>query len=176
MEAVPFYQSMIDRLSKSNDLFESEIVKLISELSNGEKVKQFRQDAAAEGEVALNAKGLERAELSLACALALGSDRASYFEACRLLESLIDRNCAELDIAYFWLAIARFHLGEFRESRLCCEKLLLRKPDNVLGRRLLELVRERVKRNGLSGLAIVFGVAVVSALAGSMFGAMRRAQ
>jgi len=158
-----------------DDNFETVLSGLRKEVMGNERnvIEQLRSNLVAESDVALNVKGVERAELALGCALALSEARSDNFEATKLLQGMIDQNSSQTDLCYFWVAIARFHLGEFREARLWCEKLLLRHPDNVLPRKLLARIRYRVRRDGLSGLGIIVAVAVISAVAGNLFGRLR---
>jgi hypothetical protein len=168
-----FSQKCYDRLVLCVDKFESELELLKKDIATNDVVTRLRNDLTAEVDVPLNVKGVERAETSLACALALSPKRAHNFEATKLLNKQIEQNGSQTDICHLWIAIARLNLGEFRESRLWCERLLLRRPDEILARKVLELVRRRVMRDGLSGLGIVVAVAVISAIAGNLFARVR---
>lgn len=168
-----FSQRCYDRLLSHIDSFEAEIVTLQREIELNDVVKKLKNDLIAEMEVPLNVKGIERAEISLACALALSNKRAENYEAIKILQKQIEQNCSQMDICHLWLALSRLNLGEFRESRLWCERLLLRRPDEILARKVLEVVRKRVMRDGISGLGVVVAVAVVSAVAGNLFARFR---
>ena len=174
MDVSQLYQKCYERLLRESDKFELELNCLRREVEMNDVVNQLKKDLIAESEVALNVKGVERAEISLGCALALSEHRSNNSEATTLFQTMIEQNCSQLDQCYFWIAIARFHLGEFREARIWCEKLLLRRPDDAVSRSLLNLVRNRVMRDGFSGLGIVVAVAFLSAVAGNVFGNMRR--
>ena len=160
-------------MSASGD-FDAVLAKLTKDSFVQSDVDALRSNLAAEKDIPLNEKNVEKVELDLASLLAIGTARAHQSEAVRILETLIEKNTPHIELCFLWLAVARYLLGEFREARLTIEKLLLRKPDDVLARRVLEAIRTRVKRDGLSGLAIVFAVAVISAMAGSYFGHVRR--
>jgi hypothetical protein len=121
-------------------------------------------------------KGLAQTKLDLGTALALSRERIDNVEACQILDE-VQRESAFASLLFeslFWMACARLHLGEFREARILCERLLRRDPESIVAKTLLNVIRSKVRSDGMKGLVVVVLVASVAAIAGHLFGSMRR--
>lgn len=121
-------------------------------------------------------KQLAQAKLDVGTALSLSYSRQDNIQACKILDE-VQHEAAFSSFLFeslFWMACSRLHMGEYREARILSERLLRRDPDSILAKTLLSIIRSKVRSDGLKGLVVVVLVASVAAVAGHIFGSMRR--
>lgn len=68
----------------------------------------------------------------------------------------------------FYLALGNYKLGNYGEARRYNDMLLEREPGNLQAQDLRRLIDDRVAREGLMGVAIVSGIAVVAGVVGGV--------
>ncbi|KAM9609507.1 mitochondrial fission 1 protein isoform 1-T1 [Morphnus guianensis] len=78
-----------------------------------------------------------------------------------LLQELMPKGTKEEQRDYtFYLALGNYRLKEYERALAHVERLLGAEPHNSQGLRLQRLIRQRMRRDGLLGAAIVGGVAL----------------
>ena len=68
----------------------------------------------------------------------------------------------------YYTSLAHYKLGELRAARLVAERMLRRNPDDANALALHTLVRDKVFREGLNGIALAVLVALAAGVAGSL--------
>ncbi|KAL2159806.1 hypothetical protein VTH06DRAFT_1939 [Thermothelomyces fergusii] len=68
----------------------------------------------------------------------------------------------------YYLALGNYKLGNYAEARKYNDLLLDKEPGNLQAANLRSLIDDRVAKEGLMGVAIVSGVAVVAGVVGGM--------
>ncbi|ROW16686.1 hypothetical protein VPNG_01744 [Cytospora leucostoma] len=68
----------------------------------------------------------------------------------------------------YYLALGNFRLGNYAEARRYNDLLVEREPQNLQAANLRSLIDEKVAREGLVGVAIVSGIAVVAGVVGGV--------
>ena len=58
---------------------------------------------------------------------------------------------------FYFIAVGYYRLGEYGQAREYVEHLLKKEPNNQQAKRLLLNIEEKVKRDGLVGMAVVGG-------------------
>ncbi|KAH9257307.1 hypothetical protein BASA81_004464 [Batrachochytrium salamandrivorans] len=113
-----------------------------------------------------NPSAYNKALIEYAGALALSTSQAELELAVDLLRGL------DSESGCFYCALALFQLGRYREARLCCEDILMRKcatssaSVELAARDLLERIRNQVTLNGWRGIGVIASVTVLASLAG----------
>ncbi|KAJ4531763.1 mitochondrial membrane protein [Exophiala dermatitidis] len=76
----------------------------------------------------------------------------------------------------YYLALGNYKLGNYAEARRYNDLLLEKEPGNLQAASLRQLIDDKVSREGLMGVAIIGGVAVVAGIVGGMImkGSRRR--
>ncbi|KAI5785007.1 putative mitochondrial fission protein Tbfis1p [Peziza echinospora] len=67
----------------------------------------------------------------------------------------------------YYLALGHYRLGNYAEARQYNEILLGKEPNNLQAQSLRGLIDDKVAREGLLGVAIISGVALVATVVGS---------
>ena len=95
--------------------------------------------------------------------------------AVSLLQDLIDDavSASLTSDCLFWMAIAKLHLGEYRDARVIVERLALRDPERKAAIELHACIRKRVMSEGRWGLGVASGIMVVVTV---LVGALMRRQ
>ncbi|TGZ83844.1 putative mitochondrial fission protein Tbfis1p [Ascodesmis nigricans] len=86
----------------------------------------------------------------------------------RLLTEIFRDHIERRRECLYYLALGHYRLGNYAEARRYNDTLLENEPGNLQALSLRSLVDEKVAREGLLGVAIVGGVAVVAGLLGSV--------
>lgn len=68
----------------------------------------------------------------------------------------------------YYLALGNYKLGNYAEARRYNDLLLEKEPGNLQAGSLRELIDEKVSKEGLMGVAIIGGAAVVAGIVGGM--------
>ena len=68
----------------------------------------------------------------------------------------------------YYLALGNYKLGNYAEARRYNDLLLDKEPSNLQAGSLRQLIDDKVSREGLMGIAIVGGAAVVAGIVGGM--------
>jgi hypothetical protein len=162
--------------SLENDLVTSPLgfasaLERLRELSTPSLLESLAHDRQAESDVVVNSKSLPSLTLTLGMWLALSKRREDNRQAVSLLQDLIDDavSAALTSDCLFWTAVAKLHLGEFREARMLCERLSLRDPERKSAVELHACIRRRVTTDGMAGLVVVAGMALGVAVLISAF-------
>ncbi|EXJ85350.1 mitochondria fission 1 protein [Capronia coronata CBS 617.96] len=76
----------------------------------------------------------------------------------------------------YYLALGNYKLGNYAEARRYNDLLLEKEPGNLQAASLRQLIDDKVSREGLMGVAILGGAAVVAGIVGGMImkGSRRR--
>lgn len=76
----------------------------------------------------------------------------------------------------YYLALGNYKLGNYAEARRYNDLLLDKEPGNLQASSLRQLIDDKVSKEGMMGMAIVGGAAVVAGIVGSMLmrGSKRR--
>lgn len=76
----------------------------------------------------------------------------------------------------YYLALGNYKLGNYAEARRYNDKLLEKEPGNLQGGSLQQLIDDKVSKEGMVGMAILGGAAVVAGVVGTMLmrGSKRR--
>lgn len=134
-------------------------------------LRELRMNFESESNEAIRSPGAyNKALVEYAGALALSASRAELELAVDLLRGL------DSEAGCFYRALALFQLGRYREARLGCEDILLRKcatssaPVELAARDLLARIRGQVSLNGWRGIGVIAAVAVLASLAGWWLG------
>lgn len=94
----------------------------------------------------------------------------------RLLSEIFRNSRERRRECLYYLALGNYKLGNYAEARRYNELLLELEPANLQADSLKGLIDEKVAKEGLVGVAIVGGIAVVAGVLGSFLlkGARRR--
>ncbi|CAI2185160.1 15486_t:CDS:2 [Funneliformis geosporum] len=75
----------------------------------------------------------------------------------------------------YYLALGCFKLGKYTEARDYNDRLLKMEPKNLQAQSLKELIKQKLEKDGIVGMAIIGGVVAVSALiVGTIFNKNKR--
>lgn len=143
----------------------------LEELRDAEGTDALVESSKRTYEAAMNAvdsNALKSASMAYGTHLALSRKRNNNQTAVHVLEELQESFPEVTGDCMLFRAVAKFHLGEYRDARLLCEGLLRREPERVAPSRLHALIQKRVKEDGISGLTVVVGVTLAAALAGTL--------
>ncbi|KAJ3394390.1 mitochondrial membrane protein [Entophlyctis sp. JEL0112] len=109
-------------------------------------------------------------KFDFAYVLVKSASRKDHEAALVLLHELYKENPARRRECLYYLSIGNFKLSNYVEARKFNEILLQMEPRNVQSLKLRELIDEKVRSDGLIGMAIVGGVvASVVAFALALF-------
>ncbi|TPX50904.1 hypothetical protein SeLEV6574_g00620 [Synchytrium endobioticum] len=101
--------------------------------------------------------------------------RAAQEEGVKMLHEIYRETPSRRRECLYYLALGHYKLGNFRDARRYNETLLSAEPHNKQSLSLSKLIDERVKSEGLVGMAIVGGVVgAVGLLAAALIAATRR--
>jgi hypothetical protein len=133
------------------------------------RASQLAADRTAEQDL-VNSKALPGLTLSLGIFCALSRRREDNVTAVGLLQDLIDDavSASLTGDCLLWTAVAKLHLGEYRDARLFCERLALRDPERKGAVELHGAIRRKVRNDGMAGLAVVSAVMVLVTIAGNV--------
>ncbi|KAJ5129757.1 Tetratricopeptide-like helical [Penicillium bovifimosum] len=102
--------------------------------------------------------------------------RSEQQEGVRLLSEIFRGAPERRRECLYYLALGNFKLGNYGEARRYNDLLLEKEPGNLQAASLGSLIDDKVAKEGLVGVAIVGGLAVVAGVIGSLVvkGARRR--
>ncbi|KAJ5468248.1 hypothetical protein N7475_006000 [Penicillium sp. IBT 31633x] len=102
--------------------------------------------------------------------------RSEQQEGVRLLSEIFRGAPERRRECLYYLALGNFKLGNYGEARRYNDLLLEKEPANLQAASLGSLIDDKVAKEGLVGVAIVGGLAVVAGVVGSLVfkGARRR--
>ena len=125
------------------------------------RIAELQSDLQAERDI-VNSKTLPAVALSLGICCALSRRREDNQAAVLLLQDLIDDavSASLTSDCLFWTAVAKMHLGEYREARVLCERLAMRDPERKAALELHACVRQRVMAEGRMGLAVASAIMI----------------
>jgi fission 1 protein len=114
--------------------------------------------------------------LILSQGLIKSSSRGDQQEGVRLLSEIFRNSRERRRECLYYLALGNYKLGNYAEARRYNELLLELEPANLQADSLKGLIDDKVAKEGLVGVAIVGGIAVVAGVLGSFLlkGARRR--
>ncbi|KAI1006977.1 hypothetical protein K3495_g1242 [Podosphaera aphanis] len=94
--------------------------------------------------------------------------RQEQQEGVRLLTEIFRSSAERRRECLYYLALGNYKLGNYAEARRYNDLLLEKEPENLQADRLRVLIDEKVAREGLMGVAILSGVAVVAGIVGGI--------
>lgn len=94
--------------------------------------------------------------------------RPEQQEGVRLLSEIFRNSPERRRECLYYLGLGHYKLGNYAEARKFNDALLDHEPDNSQAASLKGLIDDRVARDGLLGAALVGGVAVAAAVAGTL--------
>ncbi|RKF75905.1 Mitochondrial fission 1 protein [Golovinomyces cichoracearum] len=94
--------------------------------------------------------------------------RPEQQEGVRLLSDIFRTSPERRRECLYYLALGNYKLGNYGESRRYNDLLLEKEPANLQASRLRGLIDDKVTKEGLLGVAILSGVAVVAGVVGGM--------
>ncbi|KAJ5773378.1 Tetratricopeptide-like helical [Penicillium paradoxum] len=102
--------------------------------------------------------------------------RSEQQEGVRLLSEIFRGAPERRRECLYYLALGNFKLGNYGEARRYNDLLLEKEPANLQAASLGALIDDKVAKEGMVGVAIVGGLAVVAGVVGSLLlkGARRR--
>ncbi|CEO60374.1 Mitochondria fission 1 protein [Penicillium brasilianum] len=102
--------------------------------------------------------------------------RSDQQEGVRLLSEIFRGAPERRRECLYYLALGNYKLGNYGEARRYNDLLLEKEPANLQAASLGSLIDDKVAKEGLMGIAIVGGFAVVAGVVGSLIvkGARRR--
>ncbi|KAJ5550514.1 hypothetical protein N7535_001544 [Penicillium sp. DV-2018c] len=102
--------------------------------------------------------------------------RSEQQEGVRLLSEIFRGAPERRRECLYYLALGNFKLGNYGEARRYNDLLLEKEPANLQAASLGSLIDDKVAKEGLVGVAIVGGLAVVAGVVGSLIvkGSRRR--
>ncbi|CDM34491.1 hypothetical protein DTO013E5_4995 [Penicillium roqueforti] len=102
--------------------------------------------------------------------------RSEQQEGVRLLSEIFRGAPERRRECLYYLALGNFKLGNYGEARRYNDLLLEKEPANLQAASLGSLIDDKVAKEGLVGVAIVSGLALVAGIVGSLVikGARRR--
>lgn len=108
--------------------------------------------------------------------LVKSSTRSEQQEGVRLLSEIFRNAPERRRECLYYLALGNFKLGNYAEARRYNDMLLDREPANLQADSLRGLIDEKVAKDGLMGVAILSGVAIVAGVVGGILlrGSKRR--
>eukprot|EP01112_Ceratiomyxa_fruticulosa_P012289 TRINITY_DN3396_c0_g2_i1.p1 TRINITY_DN3396_c0_g2~~TRINITY_DN3396_c0_g2_i1.p1 ORF type:complete len:153 (-),score=39.43 TRINITY_DN3396_c0_g2_i1:107-565(-) len=109
-------------------------------------------------------KGLDddKTKFAYAIALIVSVDNTYRRRGVDILRALLSKDPLNRDYLYY-LALGHYKLGEYAESRKFSEALLSVESNNRQAKALKDLAEEKLKKEGMIGLALVGSVAVAAA-------------
>ncbi|RKF64061.1 Mitochondrial fission 1 protein [Erysiphe neolycopersici] len=94
--------------------------------------------------------------------------RTEQQEGVRLLSDIFRTSPERRRECLYYLALGHYKLGVYSEARKYNSLLLEKEPGNLQADRLRGLIDDKVTKEGLMGVAIISGVAVVAGVIGSI--------
>lgn len=115
-------------------------------------------------------------KFNYAWGLIKASQRPEQQEGVRLLSEIFRTSPERRRECLYYLALGNFKLGNYAESRRYNDLLLDLEPNNLQSKSLAQLIDDKVAKEGMMGVAIIGGVAVVAGIVGGMMfrGSRRR--
>lgn len=104
------------------------------------------------------------------------SSRSDQQDGVRLLSEIFRNTPERRRECLYYQALGNYKLGNYAEAKRYNELLLDREPANLQATSLRGLIDDKVAKEGLMGVAIVGGLAVMAGIVGGMLfkGARRR--
>lgn len=102
--------------------------------------------------------------------------RSEQQEGVRLLSEIFRNSPERRRECLYYLGLGNYKLGNYAEARKFNDSLLDHEPENLQAASLKSLIDDKVAKDGLLGAALVGGLAITAAVAGSLLfkGARRR--
>ncbi|KAJ5702147.1 Mitochondrial fission 1 protein [Penicillium malachiteum] len=115
-------------------------------------------------------------KFNYAWGLIKSNTRPDQQEGVRLLSEIFRGAPERRRECLYYLALGNYKLGNYGEARRYNDLLLEKEPANLQAASLGSLIDDKVAKEGLMGIAIVGGLAVVAGVVGSLVfkGASRR--
>ncbi|TQS34742.1 hypothetical protein Golomagni_04863 [Golovinomyces magnicellulatus] len=107
-------------------------------------------------------------KFNFAWGLIKSNSRPEQQEGVRLLSDIFRTSPERRRECLYYLALGNYKLGNYGESRRYNDLLLEKEPANLQASRLRGLIDDKVTKEGLLGVAILSGVAVVAGVVGGM--------
>ncbi|KAI1285645.1 Mitochondrial fission 1 protein [Halotydeus destructor] len=127
-----------------------------------DELKKFEQAYYEQLRLSGAAGATARTRFEYAWCLVRSKFRADIKRGILILEDLCATGDEEARRDYlFYLAVANTKLGDYQRAQECCTKFLAVEPQNRQAQELLQLVKQRMTKEGLKGLAVAGGAALV---------------
>lgn len=90
-----------------------------------------------------------------------------------MMQGLLEDRYSDRDCLYY-MALGYYRLDDLVSSRKCLEKLLRVSPNNRQAISLLDIVEDKITKDGIIGISIVSGVIGVAGLLAAALAGSRR--
>ncbi|CAN8076187.1 unnamed protein product [Agarophyton chilense] len=113
------------------------------------------------------------AKFNYAWALIRSKERANIRKGVIMMQGLLEDRYADRDCLYY-MALGYYRLDDVVSSRKCLDKLLKIAPNCRQAISLMDIVEDKITKDGVIGISIVSGIAVVGGLLAAAFAGGRR--
>lgn len=90
-----------------------------------------------------------------------------------MMQGLLEDRYSERDCLYY-MALGYYRLDDVVQSRRCLERLLKLSPNNRQAISLLDIVEDKITKDGIIGISIVSGIVGVAGLLAAAIAGTRR--
>jgi len=90
-----------------------------------------------------------------------------------MMQGLLEDRYSDRDCLYY-MALGHYRLDDMVQSRKCLEKLLKDSPNNRQAISLLDIVEDKITKDGIIGISIVSGIVGVAGLLAAALAGNRR--
>ncbi|KAI0561476.1 Mitochondria fission 1 protein [Gracilaria domingensis] len=113
------------------------------------------------------------AKFNYAWALIRSKERANIKKGVIMMQGLLEDRYADRDCLYY-MALGYYRLDDVVSSRKCLDKLLKIAPNCRQAISLMDIVEDKITKDGVIGISIVSGIAVVGGLLAAAFAGGKR--
>lgn len=89
-----------------------------------------------------------------------------------MMQGLLEDRYSDKDCLYY-MALGHYRLDDVVQSRRCLERLLRVSPNNRQAISLLDIVEDKITKDGVIGISIVSGIVAVAGLLTAAFAGSR---
>ncbi|PXF40315.1 Mitochondrial fission 1 protein [Gracilariopsis chorda] len=113
------------------------------------------------------------AKFNYAWALIRSKERPNIKKGVIMMQGLLEDRYADRDCLYY-MALGYYRLDDVVSSRKCLDKLLKLAPNCRQAISLMDIVEDKITKDGVIGISIVSGIAVVGGLLAAAFAGGKR--
>eukprot|EP00118_Oscarella_pearsei_P025984 m.309161 g.309161 ORF g.309161 m.309161 type:complete len:149 (+) comp45660_c0_seq1:48-494(+) len=145
---------------------------ILTEVTSLEDLKEFERRFVEETK--REGKATDSTKFSYAWALIRSRYKEDINKGIRLMENLCKKGTDQRDFL-FYIAVAYYRLEEYSKALPYVQRILATEPNNKQAGELEKIIKKKIHREGLMGLAVVGGgVAVAAAAFGAIIAFARK--